>query len=87
MMHGAIHGLDIIFDPFHFHGGVHALLVVRQVPAADEEIFLGDMRCAHRIVAVGALHFSGQLFQLLDDHRAARRPQGQAGTYPLGKCE
>ena len=46
-----VHRLDVVADAFHLHGRVHALGVVGQVTAVQEEIFLGQMRRADTVVA------------------------------------
>ena len=80
MVVGAVHRLEVVLDPLHLHGREHRLGVVRQVAAAHEHLVLADVGGAHLQVPGLALGLLRQPFQLLDQDRPLRLPQGQAGA-------
>ena len=74
VVHGAVHRLYIVGDPFHLHRRVHAVLVKVEVTAAQEQVLLSQMGRAHALIAGGLFGLFSQAFQLFDDDGAARQP-------------
>ena len=62
------------------HRRKHRLRVVRQVPAGEIHLLPRDVRRLHAHVAGGELGFLRELFQFLDERRAFRQPERQAGA-------
>src|SRR4051794_39228214 len=62
------------------HGWEHGLLVVREVSAFYVETFAREVRRSNPLITGGELRFSRQLLEFVDDGRAARKPQREAGA-------
>ena len=47
VMERAVHGFDVVLHPFQLHRRVHAVFVVGQMPAVQEQVLFGQVRAPH----------------------------------------
>ena len=83
----AVHGLEVVFNPFKFHRWIHALLVIRKVTTGDVKAFLGNMWRHHTLVSGSSFRFLCQPLQFFNNDRTVGHPQGKAWSYIVIKGE
>ena len=83
----AVHRLDVILLPFHFHGRIHVLPVKTEMARRLPQGPAADMRRIHEIVAVLLMLVAPEVLDGLPDERAPRMPQDQAAAHFIGQGE
>jgi hypothetical protein len=75
----AVHRTQVEVLTLDIDGRIHVVLVVRQVPRAVVEVFLGDLRGRDAYIAVPLL-LKGEELELLAYHHALGQPERQASS-------
>jgi hypothetical protein len=77
---GTIHGLDLIFLIFHFHGFKHALLVKVKMPRSLPQIQVGNMRCVDNVIAIILMSLLPEILNLTTNGGSLWMPKDESAT-------
>ena len=87
VVHGAVHGLEVVLAVLQLHRREHCVRVVRQVPGGLEQPTLGDVRGADVVEALLDVPAADVVLHLPLDHPASGVEHRQAGADLVGEAE